>query len=168
MRNKLITLMISLILGFSSSIVSYAYFINKVQATTDLEITTGTFGVEVDEGINTTLMPGESSEYKNFEILNKGSLNQNIKINFNKLNQDTDELCRDIIYVLQLKNTDGEYYTVIESDLDTLENTVLDYRINSNSSISFRSKVIILENKDINESKNINLRINITANQINQ
>lgn len=168
MKKIIITLFIVVLIGLSSSIISYAYFVNQAQIGADLQITTGTFGIDVDEGIDESLIPGEFSEYKYFNITNTGSLNQRVKISFSNSHKEIKEIFDNIIYELQFKDIDGTYQTVINSDINALSDTTLNYIINNNDHISFRSKITVLDDIDSKAyEQEINLRLNINAYQTN-
>lgn len=150
---------------------TYAYFKDTKQIPIDLSFTTGSIDVSINQGIDTSLEPGEDTTYNEFDITNEGTLNQDIKICFNKFSNSNDELLDNIIYELQLKDNENKYITVIKSNLSELKNTNLEYLIKSknnlnisNNKLNFRAKLHISES--VNEefyNKNIQFNLDVKA-----
>lgn len=154
-------------IGYIKHPSTYAYFKDSNQIPIDLSFTTGSVDISITPGISTSLQPEQDTDYHEFNIINEGTLNQNIEIYFNEFSNINDELLNNITYELQLKDSKNEYNTVLRLNLSELKNTNLKYNIKSknrlntsNNILNFRSKLYISESIS-EEFYNENIQFNV-------
>lgn len=156
------------IITISLTTVSYSYFKCQVQSEVDLKIKIGSLDVSISEGINTTLQPGQSSDYKEFTITNTGTLDQIAEISFDNIDNNTYDL-ENILYQLQIKESENTYKTLLDGKISDIYEETVKYRINENQQLILRSNITILEN--INPEmydRDLDFKLKIEGHQINE
>lgn len=164
----IILISLLLLIGISSKLCTFAYFTDEANAEVDLIITPGTLSTYITKGIDSDILPGETTESNEFNIVNSGTLNQNINLKYTCLSDILNEDLRDITYELLLKDKDNSYITLLDTNIEDLKNTNLKLFIPNNSHLDFISKIHVSEEISSDSyEKILNLKLNVTGSQTN-
>ncbi|MGL6106960.1 hypothetical protein [Romboutsia sp.] len=119
-------LALTISIGTSQTITTYAWFTDSETLQSDLVVTMGTLDVDIGDGFNSEKLNKDNNftESKEFSISNEGSLKEQLKlkISLNKDNKIENNYLKYINYKLYI-DKDGEEITI---NLDELSNTSKD------------------------------------------
>ena len=163
------SLALMLVIGISNNSTTYALFSDFVTIKDDLSISTGDVEVSVDNGFHLGNLEFDNNPIKKeFHITNKGTLRQQLKLQFN--NSNLDELNEYINYNLSIKTSQGQIVTIGE-DGRLIDQNGKNLILESDDYLDCTST--IMPKKGLDEEQKINLGkapiqfdINVSVSQI--
>ena len=170
-------LALALVIGSVGVIGSYAYFTAKANIDNSLDVTMGTMDVSIGYGIDEKkATPGTQVQSEVFNISNKGSLDQYIKIGININNNETNFTTEELesmkyeLFIIRdgIEKKLFEKYLSTDKELEFIKESGNKLRINSKQNMEFRSKVTIPSTiSQDNKAKKLKFNLNVEGSQIN-
>lgn len=177
LKSIISSLAITLVIGSTHTIPTYAWFTSNENVDSGLLLTTGTMGLEVGNGFNIIDTNNGTEITNTFDISNIGSIKQKLSINFNlKQNDLPPGLLEKINYKLELKY-ENNTITSINGDISQLLNSNIDIKskdgrpfiLDPQKSINCIATIYI-DHPQVSEAlkgKLVEFNLNVEANQIN-